>query len=111
LTCKRVNLTNLPGLTDDSIPSAYPSSRNSTETDNGQRPWPVAALSDAPGTPREARRPTRGNPEERVKSVTFAVAGYVVSVPFILAQLPPLHRMVLHLLNGYQVRRSYAHMR
>jgi hypothetical protein len=36
-------------------------------TENGRRPWPVAALSDAPGTPREARRPTRGNPEERVK--------------------------------------------
>jgi hypothetical protein len=71
LTCKRVNLTNLPGLTDDSIPSAYPSSRNSTETDNGQRPWPVAALSDAPGNAREARRPTRGSPEEGVK-LSFA---------------------------------------
>jgi hypothetical protein len=31
---------------------------------NDRRPWPVAALSDAPGKAREARRPTRGNPEK-----------------------------------------------
>jgi hypothetical protein len=30
--------------------------------------WPAAAWSDAPGKAREARRPTRGTPEERVES-------------------------------------------
>jgi hypothetical protein len=41
--------------------------------ENVLRPWPALALSDAPDTTREARRPTRGSPEESVKAVLACI--------------------------------------
>jgi|GEM_PF-4467058 len=54
-------------------------------TKNVRRPWPVAVLSDAPGTAREARRPTRGGPEERVKVVLACTRCVIRKVGEILA--------------------------